>query len=74
MTSDEKIQLITRYLLNLDTYSYYVLNVLERSLRHKSEMTPEDVLKLYRARVRYEALKEFSSDLEKLLYDNYKGG
>ena len=74
MTSDEKLQLIKRYLLNIDTYSYHVLNVLERSLHHKSELTPEDVLKLYRARIRYEAFKEFSRDLEKLLYDDYKGG
>lgn len=73
MTSDEKLLLIKRYLLYVDTFVYHEYKSIRHTVHHKSEQTPEDVLKVYRARVRYESFKEFSSDLEKLLYDNYRG-
>lgn len=74
MRKDEKLILVKRYLLNLDVHTRHELDLVERSVLMKRNVMPDDVLRLYRARVRYEAFTEFARDLEKILYDNYRGG
>ena len=74
MRSDEKLILVKRYLLNLDIHVKHELDLVERSVRMKRKVMPEDVLRLYRARIRCETFNEFARDLEKLIYDNYRGG
>ena len=74
MRSDEKLILVKRYLLNLDVHTRHELDLVERSVQMKRNVMPDDVLRLYRARVRYEAFNEFARDLEKLIYENYRGG
>ena len=74
MRKDEKLILVKRYLLNLDVHIRHELDMVEHSVQMKRNVMPDDVLRLYRARVRYEAFREFARDLEKILYDNYRGG
>ncbi len=74
MKDKEKLLLVKRYLLNADTYLNAELTMLEHYVLNKRNIAPEDVLSLYRARVRVEAFKEFATNLEKILYNNYRGG
>ena len=74
MKDKEQLRLLKQYLLNLDIHLNAELTMLEHYLLNKRNITPEDVLSLYRARVRAEAFKEFATNLEKILYNNYKGG
>lgn len=74
MKDKEQLRLVKQYLLNLDIHLNAELIMLEHYVLNKRNITPEDVLSLYRARVRAEAFKEFSTNLEKILYNNYKGG
>lgn len=74
MKDNEKLRLVKRYLLNTDIHVNAELTMLEHYVLNKRNITPEDVLSLYRARVRAEAFKEFATNLEKILYNNYRGG
>lgn len=68
MTDQEKIELIMKYSFNTDFVlkSVYIdeLNNFIRS----SGTDPDDLLKVYKAKIRYEAFKEFTSDLDRILY------
>ena len=74
MKDKEQLRLVKQYLLNLDIHLNAELTMLEHYVLNKRNITPEDVLSLYRARVRYESFKEFATNLEKILYNNYRGG
>lgn len=74
MKDKEQLRLLKQYLLNLDIHLNAELTMLEHYVLNKRNITPEDVLSLYRARVRAEAFKEFATNLEKILYNNYRGG
>lgn len=74
MKDKEQLRLVKQYLLNLDIHINAELSILEHYVLNKRNITPEDVLSLYRARVRAEAFKEFATNLERILYNNYKGG
>lgn len=69
MTDKEKITLILRYLCYVDSYVHSDMISIQNSVIKSPYNRPEDILRVYKARIRYEAFKEFSSDLEKLLYD-----
>jgi len=71
MTDKEKIELVSRYLCYVDSYIYKDMINVQNSVIRSPNTQPEDILKLYKARTRYEAFKEFSSDLEKILYEGY---
>lgn len=71
MTVDEKLKLIMQYLSVADSYIHSELISIENSIIRSPNTLPEDILRLYRAKVRYEAFKEFCADLEKIVYDNY---
>lgn len=71
MTVDEKLKLIMQYLSVADSYIHSELISIENSIIRSPNTFPEDILRLYRAKVRYEAFKEFCADLEKIVYDNY---
>ncbi len=72
MTDNEKIILIMKYLFECDFHlkNEYMqeLNTYLTINTHK----PEDILKLYEKKVRYIAFKEFSGNLERLLYGGLK--
>ena len=72
MTDNEKIILIMKYLFECDFHlkNEYMqeLNTYLTINTHK----PEDILKLYEKKVRYIAFKEFSGNLERLLYGGIK--
>lgn len=72
MTDNEKIILIMKYLFECDFHlkNEYIqeLNTYLTINTHK----PEDILKLYEKEVRYIAFKEFSGNLERLLYGGLK--
>lgn len=74
MKDKEQLRLVKQYLLNLDIHINAELSILEHYVLNKRNITPEDVLSLYRARVRAESFKEFATNLEKILYNNYRGG
>ncbi len=68
MTDNERIILIMRYLYNCESFykNDYIEQLNNFSVFPASR--PEEVLRLYRSRIRYEAFKEFSRNLEKILY------
>lgn len=68
MTDNEKIALIMRYSFNTDfaLKREYVQEL--DSYLSSSGTNPEDLLKVYKAKIRYEAFKEFTSDLDRILY------
>lgn len=72
MTDNEKIILIMKYLFECDFHlkNEYIqeLNTYLTINTHK----PEDILKLYEKKIRYIAFKEFSGNLERLLYGGLK--
>lgn len=71
MTDKEKIELVLRYLCYVDSYIYRDMTTIQNSVIRSPNTRPEDILRVYKARIRYEAFKEFSSDLEKILYEGY---
>lgn len=68
MTDSEMISLIKRYTCFCDSYLHndYIKQL--NSFRFHFTTNPIDILNLYRAKIRYEAFKEFSSDIYKILY------
>lgn len=68
MTDKDKINLIQRYTFNTDFHlkCEYVDEL--NSFVKSSGTNPEDLLKLYRAKIRYEAFQQFTSDIDKILY------
>lgn len=68
MNDKEKIALLMKFTFNADfaLKRDYIdaLNYFKRS----SGTNPEDLLRLYRSKIRYEAFKEFSSDIDKILF------
>jgi len=71
MTDKEQIDLVKRYLCYVDSYIYRDLTTIQNSVIKSPNTRPEDILRLFKAKARYEAFKEFSSDLEKILYEGY---
>lgn len=71
MTDKEKIDLVLRYLCYVDSYIYHDMTAIQNSVIRSPNTRPEDILRVYKARIRYEAFREFSSDLEKILYEGY---
>lgn len=71
MTDSEKMELIKKYVYQSDDYmrSEYVKACNSFLLNTKSDEA--DVLKLYKAKIRAEAFKDFCSDLYRILY--YRG-
>lgn len=72
MTDNEKIILIMKYLFECD---YYLKNEYLQELNTYLTVCtnkPEDILKLYEKKTRYIAFKEFSGNLERLLYGGIK--
>ncbi len=68
MTDNEKIILIMKYSANVDyLYRNEYIDELNNYVKSFSSR-PEDVLELYRKKIRYEAFKEFSGNLDKILY------
>lgn len=68
MTDQEKIVLIMKYSFNTD---FLLKSVYIDELNHyicSSGTDPGDLLKVYKAKIRYEAFKEFTSDLDLILY------
>lgn len=68
MTDNEKIILILRYLYFSETHLKNEYIHLLDSYIITPRTQPEDILKLYRSKVRYEAFHEFSANLERILY------
>ena len=68
MTDNEKIVLLMKYTFNTDfsLKSEYMQEL--NNYICSSGTNPEDLLKVYKAKIRYEAFKEFTSDLDKILY------
>lgn len=68
MTDNEKIALLMKYSFDTDFHlkCEYVDQL--NSFMNSSGTNPEDLLKVYKAKVRYEAFKEFTSDLDRILY------
>lgn len=71
MTDKEKIELVLRYLCYVDSNIYRDMTTIQNSVIRSHNTHPEDILRVYEARIRYEAFREFSSDLEKILYEGY---
>ncbi len=69
MNEYEAITLIKRYTLDCDSYLRYEYTNLLNNFKLHSTTNPFDVLNLYKAKIRYEALKEFSNDIYKILYN-----
>lgn len=68
MTDNEKIALMMRYTFNTDfALKCEYIQELNNYLG-SSGTNPEDLLKVYKAKIRYEAFKEFTSDLDRILY------
>ena len=72
MTDNERFILLNRYLYNADLslHNEYI-SVLNSFIKHNSS-DPYDILYIYKVKIRYEAFKEFSSDLLKILYPYYR--
>ena len=72
MTDNEKIILIMKYLFECEFHlKNEYLQELNTYLTVRTNK-PEDILKLYEKKTRYLAFKEFSGNLERLLYGGYK--
>lgn len=68
MSDNEKIIFIMRYLYFAETHLKNEYMDLLNSYIITPRTGPNDILKLYRAKVRYEAYHEFSANLERILY------
>ena len=68
MTDNEMIILIKRYALYCDSYLRFEYSNQLNNFKLNNLTNPFDVLNLYRAKIRYEAFKEFSTDIYKILY------
>lgn len=68
MTDNEMIILIKRYTLDCDSYLRFEYSNQLNNFKLNNLTNPFDVLNLYRAKIRYEAFKEFSADIYKILY------
>ena len=68
MRDREKLQLVCRYLYYCDSYLYNEYISIANAFRGSLRARPEDVLELYRAKIRYEAFREFSGNLERIIY------
>lgn len=69
MNDNEAIILIKRYTLDCDSYLRFEYSNLLNNFKLHSSTNPFDMLNLYRAKIRYEAFKEFSNDIYKILYN-----
>lgn len=71
MNEKEQLELIKRYIYQCDDYmrAQYIQACNNLLLNTKADEA--DVLRLFKAKVRAEAFREFSSDLYKILY--YRG-
>lgn len=68
MNEEEMIVLIKRYILDCDSYLRFEYSNQLKNFKLNNLTNPFDVLNLYRAKIRYEAFKEFSADIYKILY------
>lgn len=68
MTDSEAILLIKRYTLDCDSYLKFNNKTQLQNFELHNLTNPYDVLNLYRAKIRYEAFKELSSDIYKIIY------
>lgn len=68
MNDTEAIILIKRYTLDCDSYLKAEFSDLLNNFKIHSSINPFDILSIYRAKIRYEAFKEFSNDIYKILY------
>ena len=57
MRDKEKIIMIMRYVYVCDSF-----------LKKSNNTFPEELLSLYRAKIRYEAFKEFCHNIDRILY------
>lgn len=68
MTDNEKIVLLMKYTFNTDfVLKREYVDELNNYLS-SSGTNPEDLLKVYKAKIRYESFKEFTSDVDIILY------
>lgn len=71
MTDNEKISLIIKYLFECDYYlKNDYINEINNFMKSRKNL-PEDCLKLFEKKVRYIAFKEFSGNLERLIFGGY---
>lgn len=69
MNDNEKIILIMKYTWEAETHLHNEYIDLLNSYIITPHTRPQDILRLYRSKIRYEAFKEFTSDLERILYN-----
>ncbi len=76
MTDNEKIILLMKYTFCAEHYlrndyiealNNFVIHIGHIRKFHPDE-TAQDILELYKKQIRYEAFKEFSGNLDKILY------
>ncbi len=68
MTDNEKIILLQKYIFEIEfALKNDYISQLNNFIIHRSS-NPDDMLKLYRAQVRYDAYKEMCSNIDKILY------
>lgn len=68
MKDDEKIILLMKYTFNTDFALKNEYADQLAAFKLSSGTHPDDLLKLYRAKIRYEAFKEFTSDVDRILH------
>ncbi len=69
MTDKEKLTLIMRYCIDRDYYIHneYIQQYNSFIIHHDTK--PNNTLQLYKAKIRYEAFREFTSHIESILFD-----
>ncbi len=68
MRDNEKIIMLMRYVYVCDSFlKDEYLNMLNNYTK-SNKTYPEEVLELYRAKIRYEAFKEFCHNVDRILY------
>ncbi len=69
MNDKEKLTLIMRYCVDRDFYLHneYIEHLNAYLIHH--DTSPIDILKLYKAKIRYQAFKEFCSSIESILFE-----
>lgn len=66
---EEKLQLVIRYAYMIETYYKNNLIDIQNSMIKHCLADPEDVLKLYKAQIEYNAVKRLARDLEQIIHN-----
>lgn len=68
MKDDEKIILLMKYTFNTDFALKNEYATQLAAFKSSPGTNPDDLLKLYRAKIRYEAFTEFTADVDRILH------